>query len=122
MNANTFQHMLLGYFDYYGDPDDFGWNWKLYELEQNAVAIDDYSVDIADKNDHVEGNYQTSLYIVFHVDGPGGEKWFKKTGFYQSYEGAYWDGPMVEVFPQTKTITVWDSDVSDEDWDSYDSY
>lgn len=42
-------------------------------------------------------------YIIFQV----GDRFFKKTGYEDSYdEERTWNGPVVEVFGTTKTVTV----------------
>ncbi|AUE23528.1 hypothetical protein SEA_TONIANN_18 [Gordonia phage Toniann] len=48
------------------------------------------------------------LWFVFKItDANGGERYFRKSGWYQSYSGGEYDGPTVEVEPAEKTITVW---------------
>jgi len=43
------------------------------------------------------------VYVIFQV----GDKFFKKTGTMDSYDENFsWDGPVVEVFGTTKTVTV----------------
>lgn len=43
------------------------------------------------------------VYVIFQV----GDKFFKKTGTMSSYDEVFsWDGPVVEVFGTTKTVTV----------------
>jgi hypothetical protein len=43
------------------------------------------------------------VYIIFQV----GNRFFKKTGTMDSYDENFsWDGPVVEVFGTTKTVTV----------------
>lgn len=48
------------------------------------------------------------IYMIFKVQTPEGEKHFKKFGYQSSYGDMGWDGPVVEVYPKTKTITVWE--------------
>ena len=58
---------------------------------------------------------QEDIYVVFSVtahvvkDGIGSERkrYFRKTGYYASYDGSNWDGDFIEVFPKQKEITVW---------------
>lgn len=58
---------------------------------------------------------QESIYIVLSVtahvveDGIGAERkrYFRKQGYYASYDGSNWDGDFHEVWPKQKEITVW---------------
>lgn len=36
-----------------------------------------------------------------------GDQLFRKKGYYTSHEGTYWDGPLTEVRPEEKTVTVY---------------
>lgn len=48
-----------------------------------------------------EGDHR---HLVFLIDG----KYYKKTGYYASYEGTSWDGYFAEVEPVEKTVTVYE--------------
>jgi hypothetical protein len=57
---------------------------------------------------------QESIYIVFSVESydnhpfnEGGKRYFRKQGYYASYDGSNWDGDFHEVWPKQKEITVW---------------
>lgn len=63
---------------------------------------------------------QESIYIVFSVEEklsiPEGwekaglepcKRYFRKQGYYASYDGSTWDGDFHEVWPKKKEITVW---------------
>jgi hypothetical protein len=57
------------------------------------------------ETDHYGEYYQgdDEVYIIFQV----GDRFFKKTGTMDSYDEDFsWDGPVVEVFGSTKTVTV----------------
>lgn len=43
------------------------------------------------------------VFVIFELNG----KFYKKSGYQDSYGGSTWDGPVVEVTPITKTIQVW---------------
>ena len=52
-------------------------------------------------SEYVQGDDE--VYIIFQV----GDRFFKKTGTMSSYDEVFsWDGPVVEVFGTTKTVTV----------------
>lgn len=52
------------------------------------------------------GDYR---HLVFRVDVDDKTQWFKKTGYYRSYEGTDWtDGDLIEVTPQERTVIVYE--------------
>lgn len=57
------------------------------------------------EKDHY-GDYiqdEGEIHVIFKV----GDRYFKKTGYQSSYgDDRDWDGYVTEVFPQTKTFTV----------------
>ena len=44
------------------------------------------------------------MHVVFQV----GDQLFKKSGYHVSHDGSYWDGPLEEVRPVEKTVTVYE--------------
>jgi hypothetical protein len=47
------------------------------------------------------------IWLVFSVTNGDSVQYFKKTGYYASYDGSNWDGALVEVEPFEKTVTDW---------------
>ena len=41
------------------------------------------------------------IYLVFKI----GDRYFRKTGYYASFDGSNWDGSLEEVEPFEKTVT-----------------
>lgn len=48
------------------------------------------------------------MHIVFRVADSHVEHFFKKSGYYSSWDSSDWDGAFVEVHPREKTITVYE--------------
>lgn len=47
-------------------------------------------------------------WFVFKITDDNGEvRYFRRDGWYASFNGGYYDGPTEEVVQQEKTITVW---------------
>lgn len=66
----------------------------------DAEYVDSKGRETDSYGDYIEGD--TEIWVIFKV----GERYFKKFGYQSSYGGREWDGGCVEVFPETKTITV----------------
>jgi hypothetical protein len=48
-------------------------------------------------------------WFIFKVLGPQGNvRFFKRDGWYASYDGGYYDGPTFEVKPVEKLVTVYE--------------
>jgi hypothetical protein len=54
-----------------------------------------------------EGSGETR-FVVFSFADATGTKYFRKDGFYASYDGTTWDGDFREVTPQERTVTFYE--------------
>lgn len=57
---------------------------------------------------HFEDGYdegQVARSVVFKI----GDRHFRKSGYYDSWEGGAWDGELEEVRPREKMITVYEA-------------
>ena len=79
---------------------------------------DEVQVKVVDSNFHEEGNWHTDLYVVLSV----GDQFFKKSGYYQSHDGTYWDGAVVEVEPEEVSVTKWNDSATPYFQGDYDSF
>lgn len=68
-------------------------------LKGEAVLVE---VMASKEGDYDEG--ASTVWVIVKV----GDQYFKKEGWYASYDGSTWDGSLSEVRPQTKTIMVWE--------------
>lgn len=46
-----------------------------------------------------------SIFVIFKV----GSQFYRKSGYYLSHDGSYWDGDLEEVTPTEKLVTVYDT-------------
>lgn len=83
---------------------DFYWDELEYrEIEALWVLGERYDFEVLDSKFGEEGDWHANTYIVFKV----GDQTFRKTGYYASHDGQYWDGPLVEVEGHPETVIVW---------------
>jgi hypothetical protein len=70
--------------------EEIDWYHLHYEADEYHSLYG--VVEIVEENQRGEDN-EGELYKVVTLNG----QTFMKTGYYQSYEGAVWDGPLVQV-------------------------
>lgn len=107
----------------YGDP----WNYAFYELESPA-SVNGLEISVVATGGGMDKG--SNAYLVLRVlDSAGTESFYRKDGFYASYDGFTWDGDFYEVQPKEKTVTVYEDSVGAKyspydlpDYDSFDSY
>lgn len=83
--------------------DELGWYADYKKVETLSVEGYDYDFEVLEQDG--EGSWSYSTSVVFRV----GDQFFRKTGHYQSHYGNDWDGPLTEVKPSQKTVTVWEA-------------
>lgn len=95
-------------------------NWdRLFEYDKGTVVPTSVKLDaiVVDKGNRPTDHYgeymqgEDECWMIFKVIEPSGkERFFKKTGTQSSYgDERDWSwGTTTEVFPKTKTITVWE--------------
>lgn len=54
-----------------------------------------------------EGEGDQYWFVFKITDADGNVRFFRRNGWYASFNGGYYDGPTEEVKPAEKTITVW---------------
>lgn len=87
---------------------DSSFYWGVFEYRSDAVEALDingerYEFEVVETRFGQEGDWHANTYIVFRV----GRQHFKKTGYYASHDGEYWDGPVTEVVGVPTTKIVW---------------
>lgn len=96
-------------------PDESSENsWAGSWWEELADSNDGYKSEITLRGNTVEVEKVASkpaeegggdtIFVVIRI----GTQFFKKEGYYVSHDGEYWDGYLTEVFPEEKTITVYE--------------
>ena len=85
------------------DNEDVG-DWELHEGSFDPNAWGDLGpVEHVASVGGSEGAGEVMYYVV-----KCGSRYFRKEGYYASWDGSRWDGRFREVHPVEKTITVWD--------------
>lgn len=111
-----------------GKGSDWWWGECAYELAQDTPIPEGSFVAkcVEDFGGEGQGDQR---YVVFEIISADGVQYFRKDGYYSSFEGTTWDGDFAEVRPVEKTITVYEDAVvpntfsgSVESYDFYDSY
>lgn len=79
-------------------------------VEKDKPGLDIPGIGYAIQLDQYGGEDQgTSLWLVFQVTDEDGEtRYFKRNGWYQSWQGGEYDGPTIEVQAVEKLVTVYE--------------
>jgi hypothetical protein len=77
-------------------------NWYHLHYEADEFETAYGLVEIVEENERGEDN-EGEMYKVVRLNG----ETFKKTGYYQSYEGVVWDGPLTRVERKLVTREEW---------------
>jgi hypothetical protein len=107
-------------FDYYQDDEEH-WEELAYSLSSNYSwdAIKNIRVQkdpgedfenmrivcIEDFGGEGQGDKR---YVVFKFSDESGVKYFRKDGYYASYDGSTWDGDFREVKPVDRVVTFYE--------------
>lgn len=86
----------VGSEDEYDDMVSEFWYGVYKELDFNGIK--EQVVWVADFGGEGMGDM---CYVVIQI----GDQYFRKDGYYQSYEGSTWDGEFYECFPKEVTRT-----------------
>jgi len=82
--------------------------WDLVSTYGNKLESIDFpnvgTVKHVDSKVGAEGGGE-DIWFVFSIND---DKLYRITGYYTSYDGSYWEGPVTEVTPREITVTVFD--------------
>lgn len=98
-----------------GEPcrfEETGWyQWsELADCEHEPVAVEGAgSVEVVHGETGGEGAAEHCEMVFKVTAGDGTVRFFKKEGWYQSFNGTEWDGDFFEVEPALRTITVYNA-------------
>lgn len=68
----------------------------------SSVEVGLYTLEYVEKEGGYEGGGE-ELWVVFKV----GDQYFRKSGYYASYDGSTWDGALEEVEPYVEPKTLY---------------
>lgn len=89
------------------DFDELGWSEILYDISGATVEVNDFVVKGLE---HVGGEGEGDhMHFVFSVTDGKGTRYFRRNGYWVSYDGPYWDDDdFYEVTPKTRTVTYYE--------------
>ena len=79
--------------------------YEDYNAEALATALP-YKVEVEATVGGGEGSGE-EMYLVLKTTDGESVQYFRKDGYYASFDGSNWDGAFYEVTPTQKTITVY---------------
>jgi len=86
------------------DGSDF---WSEAEGALSIILDDEHTAQFFDGALGGEGSAEYIWQVWAVKDAEGNLQYFKKEGYYASYDGSNWDGSLFEVEPFEKTVTDW---------------
>ncbi|WP_367137961.1 hypothetical protein [Saccharothrix sp. HUAS TT1] len=91
-----------------GEYEEQGWH-EWAEVGTTPVAVPDFgTVEIVEDIGGYEDGGGTR-YLTFKVtDEEGRSRFFRKHGYYSSYDGSDWDGDFQECAQKAKVVTVYE--------------
>ncbi|AXG66282.1 hypothetical protein SEA_ANNADREAMY_197 [Streptomyces phage Annadreamy] len=88
--------LTLNYYTLHGERGFWGYLWDETDSIQTKYGlVERVNAD----TDYDEGREERTMVVKI------GDRYFQKTGYYDSWDSTYWDGRFVEVKPVQKTIT-----------------
>jgi hypothetical protein len=75
------------------------WNGDSNELKTPYGTVK----NLESSTDYDDGQEQRVMILQI------GERFFKKVGYYDSWDSSNWDGDLTEVRPREKTVTVYEA-------------
>jgi hypothetical protein len=93
--------------DNWSNLDDNESAWKQAKYEGSEYTADGFT---AKREAEFGGEGEGEQYwVVVSLSDGNTTRYFRKDGWYASYDGGYLDGETYEVTPREKTITVYES-------------
>lgn len=91
-----------------GDWEAEGWDaWAEQDTSTEAVMVDGLGLVSMVQSFGGEGQGD-EYYIIFHVDAGEWEQYYKLGGYYSSYDGGYYEGPLYKTTPVVREVTFWE--------------
>lgn len=85
-------------------------NWNFYFTKDKDFIVDDTVIRLVeDVGGEDQGSHRYLVFVAYPIDKEYKAQWFKKIGYYSSYEGTDWeDHATYEVNPQERTVIVYE--------------
>jgi len=115
LTPDQFEELLKRYYTENADHDefeddeedysDFSWHSVEWDFAQ-PVTVSGIVLQVEEQ--HGGEGQGDQLWIVVKATTPDGNvQYFRKSGWYASYDGGYYDYDLEEVFPKEILKTVW---------------
>ncbi|ANA86355.1 hypothetical protein BH762_gp012 [Gordonia phage OneUp] len=95
---------------YLHEPKQHGRNWsyRVYRPQgYTGLKIPGIGLATLERTHGGEGEGDQYWFVFKITDDDGNVRYFRREGWYASYDGGHYDGPTVEVRPAEKVITVY---------------
>lgn len=110
-DGQTWQDSLRAEYDL-DEDDDFSnleeneSAWKQVKYEGGKYTVDDWTAErVAEHGGEGEGD---QYWVVVSISDGLTTRYFRKDGWYASYDGGYLDGDTTEVKPQERLVTFYE--------------
>lgn len=105
MNKEQLSRAIEGY-----AANSAAWRKLVDNLRNNDVPMGDVTLTLV-AYDIPDDDKRGSVEFVFAVDDGVEKTFWRKSGFYTSYDGAFFDGPLTQVerHTETRTFTSWEA-------------
>lgn len=118
LSATQVANDLYNHFkDEYSQP----WSGVRYEMPVEGIDFGDYTAYEEDSYGG-EGKGDSAWVVIRTRTTDGVTQFFRKDGYYASYEGYTWDGDFFEVNPTVKTVTYYEEAVAGNKFGAYQDY
>jgi len=89
------------------DEEDSDVLWSEF-LEIEKVNVNGVIVDVVEQVGGGEGSGE-HMHVVFSFTFPDSTvEYWRKNGYYVSFDGSYWDGAFVKVTPVQRVVTFYE--------------
>ncbi len=92
--------------DDFSNLDDIESAWKEVKYEGGKYTRDGWTADRVD--DHGGEGEGDKYWVVVSISDGKTTRYFRKDGWYASYDGGYLDGETTEVTPQSRMVTYYE--------------
>ena len=89
---------------YFGDLDDVEYYWD----DHGPVKLHGRTIEKVEFDTGGEGHGEDIYMVVKTTDIDGVEQYWRKDGYYVSYDGSNWDGDFREVKPVERVVTFYE--------------
>lgn len=90
-----------------GDWEASGWDAWAEQETSDGVGVQGLGIVRVIESFGGEGQGD-DYYMIFHVDAGEWEEYYKLGGYYASFSGGYYEGPLCKTIPVVREVTFWE--------------